>query len=174
MSAERIADPVQMEVFSNRLLAIAEDMGSILIRSSFSSNIKERRDCSTALFDATGRLIAQADHIPIHLGAMIGAVETDPGALPARGMKPGDAFIAQRPLSRRRQPPARHLDHHARSIMTAQVRFFCGNIAHHADVGGTHPGLDLGHLALDLRGGHPHPGHPHRARRARSTRTCSS
>ena len=65
---DRIADPIQMEVFSNRLLAIAEDMGSILIRSSFSSNIKERRDCSTALFDARGRLIAQADHIPIHLG----------------------------------------------------------------------------------------------------------
>lgn len=62
---DRIADVIGMEVFSNRLLAIAEDIGSILIRSSFSSNIKERRDCSTAIFDAKGRLVTQADHIPI-------------------------------------------------------------------------------------------------------------
>ena len=53
---DRLFDAIQMEVFTNRLLAIAEDMGSILIRSSFSTNIKERRDCSTALFDAAGRL----------------------------------------------------------------------------------------------------------------------
>ena len=86
---ERLADAVQMEVFSNRLLAIAEDMGSILIRSSFSSNIKERKDCATALFDATGRLVAQADLIPIHLCAMMGGVHailtvTHPPAIAAR------------------------------------------------------------------------------------------
>src|SRR5216684_1641454 len=97
MSEDHIADPIQMEVFSNRLLAIAEDMGSILIRSSFSSNIKERRDCSTALFDAAGRLIAQADHIPIHLGAMIGAVEAILKRYPLESMVPGDAFIANDP-----------------------------------------------------------------------------
>ena len=97
MSTDRIADPIQMEVFSNRLLAIAEDMGSILIRSSFSSNIKERRDCSTALFDATGRLIAQADHIPIHLGAMIGAVEAILAKVALASVTPGDAFICNDP-----------------------------------------------------------------------------
>src|SRR3954447_24120430 len=89
----RLADPIQMEVFSNRLLAIAEDMGSILIRSSFSTNIKERRGCSTALFDATGRLLAQGDHIPIHLGAMIGAVETVLARYKPQALAPGDAFI---------------------------------------------------------------------------------
>jgi N-methylhydantoinase B len=141
--AERIADPVQMEVFSNRLLAIAEDMGSILIRSSFSSNIKERRDCSTALFDAQGRLIAQADHIPIHLGAMIGALEAILARYRADQIAPGDAFIANDPYL----AGGSHLPDI--SIITpvhhdGVVRFFCGNIAHHADVGGRTPGSTSG------------------------------
>ncbi len=140
---ERIADPIQMEVFSNRLLAIAEDMGSILIRSSFSSNIKERKDASTALFDAKGRLVAQADHIPIHLGAMIGAVETILARYTLEEMAPGDAFICNDPYL----AGGSHLPdisiitpiHHA-----GQVRFFAGNIAHHADVGGRTPGSTSG------------------------------
>ncbi len=141
--SEHIADPIQMEVFSNRLLAIAEDMGSILIRSSFSSNIKERRDCSTALFDAKGRLITQADHIPIHLGAMIGAVEAMLKRYKLEDMAPGDAFIANDPYL----AGGSHLPDI--SIITpvhqdGQVRFFCGNIAHHADVGGKTPGSTSG------------------------------
>ena len=143
MTQDTIADPIQMEVFSNRLLAIAEDMGSILIRSSFSSNIKERRDCSTALFDARGRLIAQADHIPIHLGAMIGAVETILQKVPLHAMAPGDAFICNDPYL----AGGSHLPDI--SIITpvhheGEVRFFCGNIAHHADVGGRTPGSTSG------------------------------
>jgi N-methylhydantoinase B len=140
---DRIADPIQMEVFSNRLLAIAEDMGSILIRSSFSSNIKERKDASTALFDARGRLVAQADHIPIHLGAMIGAVETILAKYPLSAMAPGDAFICNDPYL----AGGSHLPDV--SIITpihheGQVRFFAGNIAHHADVGGRNPGSTSG------------------------------
>ena len=140
---DRIADAIQMEVFSNRLLAIAEDMGSILIRSSFSSNIKERRDCSTAIFDAQGRLITQADHIPIHLGAMIGAVEAMLARYPLSAMKPGDAFIANDPYL----AGGSHLPDI--SIITpvhhdGEVRFFAGNIAHHADVGGKTPGSTSG------------------------------
>lgn len=143
MTTDHIADAIQMEVFSNRLLAIAEDMGSILIRSSFSSNIKERRDCSTALFDAKGRLITQADHIPIHLGAMIGAVEAMLARYPLAAMKPGDAFIANDPYL----AGGSHLPDI--SIITpvhqdGEVRFFCGNIAHHADVGGKTPGSTSG------------------------------
>jgi N-methylhydantoinase B len=143
MTTDRIADPIQMEVFSNRLLAIAEDMGSILIRSSFSSNIKERRDCSTALFDARGRLIAQADHIPIHLGAMIGAVEAILARYRLEDIAPGDAFIANDPYL----AGGSHLPDI--SIITpvhhdGQIRFFCGNIAHHADVGGRTPGSTSG------------------------------
>lgn len=143
MSAERIADPIQMEVFSNRLLAIAEDMGSILIRSSFSSNIKERRDASTAIFDEKGRLITQADHIPIHLGAMIGAVEAMLGRHKLEDMAEGDAFIANDPYL----AGGSHLPDI--SIITpihyeGKVCFFAGNIAHHADVGGKTPGSTSG------------------------------
>ncbi|KKC33510.1 hydantoinase B/oxoprolinase family protein [Devosia psychrophila] len=143
MTTDTIADAIQMEVFSNRLLAIAEDMGSILIRSSFSSNIKERRDCSTALFDANGRLITQADHIPIHLGAMIGAVEAMLKRYPLAAMQSGDAYIANDPYL----AGGSHLPDI--SIITpvhqdGEVRFFCGNIAHHADVGGKTPGSTSG------------------------------
>ncbi len=139
----RIADPIQMEVFSNRLLAIAEDMGSILIRSSFSTNIKERRDCSTAIIDARGRLVAQAEHIPIHLGAMMGAVETIIARYKPEDLAPGDAFICNDPYL----AGGSHLPDI--SIITpihvdGQVRFFCGNIAHHADVGGRNPGSTSG------------------------------
>ena len=143
MSTDRIADPIQMEVFSNRLLAIAEDMGSILIRSSFSSNIKERKDCSTAIFDAEGRLITQADHIPIHLGAMIGAVEAILRRYKLADIKPGDAFIANDPYL----AGGSHLPDI--SIITpvhydGEIKFFAGNIAHHADVGGKTPGSTSG------------------------------
>jgi N-methylhydantoinase B len=141
--SDTIADAIAMEVFSNRLLAIAEDMGSILIRSSFSSNIKERRDCSTAIFDARGRLVTQADHIPIHLGAMIGAVEAMLARYPLTAMRPGDAFIANDPYL----AGGSHLPDI--SIITpvhheGEVRFFAGNIAHHADVGGKTPGSTSG------------------------------
>ena len=141
--SERLADAVQMEVFSNRLLAIAEDMGSILIRSSFSSNIKERKDCATALFDAAGRLVAQADLIPIHLCAMMGGVHAILKRHRLDELAPGDAFVCNDPYL----AGGSHLPdisvitpiHHA-----GAVRFFAGNIAHHADVGGRNPGSTSG------------------------------
>jgi N-methylhydantoinase B len=67
-------DPVTLSVLASALAGIAEEMGAVLIRGSYSSNIKERRDCSTALFDSEGRMVAQAEHIPVHLGAMPEAV----------------------------------------------------------------------------------------------------
>ncbi|HZY46900.1 MAG TPA: hydantoinase B/oxoprolinase family protein, partial [Candidatus Bathyarchaeia archaeon] len=63
-------DPISFEILKNSLISIAEEMGVALRKSSFSPNIKERRDYSCALFDATGQLVAQAEHIPVHLGAM--------------------------------------------------------------------------------------------------------
>ena len=69
-----LADPVGMEVFCNRLLSITEDMNNTLVRASFSTNIKERKDCSVALFDAAGRLVAQGTQIPLHLGSLDGAM----------------------------------------------------------------------------------------------------
>jgi N-methylhydantoinase B len=140
---DRLADAIQMEVFSNRLLAIAEDMGSILIRSSFSTNIKERKDCATAIFDAKGRLVAQADLIPIHLCAMMGGVQAILRRYKPAELAPGDAFICNDPYL----AGGSHLPDI--SIITpihcdGAIRFFAGNIAHHADVGGRNPGSTSG------------------------------
>src|SRR5581483_3054450 len=78
---------VELQVIGSALRAVAEEMGAVLVRSAFSANIKERRDCSTALFDDDGRMIVQAEHIPVHLGAMPDAVAAvrgmEPASLPA-------------------------------------------------------------------------------------------
>jgi len=65
---------IELQIIGSLLHAVAEEMGAVLVRSAFSANIKERRDCSTALFDERGRMVAQAEHIPVHLGAMPDAV----------------------------------------------------------------------------------------------------
>ena len=103
MNSRHLSDPILMEVFSNRLLSITEEMGSNLIRASFSTNIKERRDCSVGLFDAAGRLIAQAAHIPLHLGSLLGAVEAVRHDFPLAEMREATRFCATTPTS----PPAR-------------------------------------------------------------------
>ena len=71
---EAMIDPVELQVVSGALRAICEEMGAVLIRSAHSANIKERRDASTALFDPGGEMVMQAEHIPVHLGAMPAAV----------------------------------------------------------------------------------------------------
>ena len=68
-------DPITVEVIGNAIASIADEMGEILVRASYSTNIKERRDCSTVIFDAAGRTLYQAEHIPIHLGSLMGVVE---------------------------------------------------------------------------------------------------
>src|SRR5205807_980528 len=79
-------DPVELQILAGALRAIAEEMGAVLIRSAHSANIKERRDASTALFDAAGEMVMQAEHIPVHLGAMPAALEAvrDEQHAPAR------------------------------------------------------------------------------------------
>src|SRR3712207_5567418 len=94
MSEMRV-DPVTLSVLASALAGIAEEMGAVLIRGAYSSNIKERRDCSTALFDERGRMVAQAEHIPGHLGAMPEAV----AAVTRRDPEPGDVFAINDPYS---------------------------------------------------------------------------
>jgi N-methylhydantoinase B len=103
-------------------------MGAALIRSAFSSNIKERRDCSTAIFDARGRMIAQAEHIPVHLGAMPEAV----AAVMARDPKPGEVFAVNDPFTGGTHLPDITL------VSRTEVGFAVSR-AHHADVGGMEP-----------------------------------
>ena len=86
---------IELQVLGSSLRSIAEEMGAVLIRSAFSANIKERRDCSTALFDERGRMIAQAEHIPVHLGALPDAV----AAVRAWDLAPDDLFILNDPYA---------------------------------------------------------------------------
>jgi N-methylhydantoinase B len=78
---------LELQVIGAGLRSIADEMGAALVRSAFSANIKERRDCSTALFDAHGRMIAQAEHIPVHLGAMPDAAPASASRSRARTMR---------------------------------------------------------------------------------------
>ena len=140
---EKLSDPIAMEVFSNRLLSITEDMSNTLVRSSFSTNIKERRDCSVALFDGRGRLIAQGTQIPLHLGSLGGGVEAVLRAYPTGKMREGDAFICNDPYLAN----GTHLPDI--TIVTpvfweGQAEFFTANIGHHSDVGGAVPGSIAG------------------------------
>jgi N-methylhydantoinase B len=135
----RLADPIAMEVFSSRLLSITEDMGNTLIRSSFSTNIKERKDCSVGLFDAHGRLIAQASHIPLHLGSLLGSVQAVLARYQIDRMRDGDAFVLNDPYL----AGGTHMPDI--SIVTpvfidGAVRAFAANVGHHSDVGGPVPG----------------------------------
>ena len=99
-------DPVTLQVLAGALRAACEEMGAALIRSAYSANIKERRDCSTALFDAGGELVMQAEHIPVHLGSMPDAV----AAVLGEEQRPGGRLDPQRPLPRRHPPPRHHPD----------------------------------------------------------------
>src|SRR2546430_14143605 len=117
-------------------------MGAVLVRSAFSANIKERRDCSTALFDPAGRMVAQAEHIPVHLGAMPDAVaaviEREPG--------PEDVFILNDPYT-----GGTHLPDI--TLVSRTALGFAATRAHHADVGGSEPGsLPAGSRRLEEEG----------------------
>ena len=120
--------PIQLQVIGAALRSIAEEMGAVLIRSSFSANIKERRDCSTALFDERGRMIAQAEHIPVHLGAMPDAV----AAVMRLGLEPGQVAILNDPYT-----GGTHLPDV--TLVSRTVLGFAVSRAHHADVGGIEP-----------------------------------
>ena len=86
-------DPITVEVIGSALSSIVEEMGEALVRASFSTNIKERRDCSTALFDRHGATLCQAEHIPMHLGSFIGIIPEILKRHPVETMRPADVFI---------------------------------------------------------------------------------
>jgi N-methylhydantoinase B len=162
-------DPTTLEIYRALYTSVAEEMGVALRRTSFSPNIKERRDYSCAVFDATGRVIAQGDHMPVHLGSMPMAVAA---ALREVEIGPGDVVALNDPFAggthlpdvtlvmgifgqtadsrqqtagkKRRASPA------ARVLPPADCLFYVANRAHHADIGGATPG-SMG-LATDVYG----------------------
>jgi N-methylhydantoinase B len=120
---------IELQVIGAALRSIADEMGAVLVRSAFSANIKERRDCSTALFDVRGRMIAQAEHIPVHLGAMPDAV----AAVRAHDPGPDDVWILNDPFA-----GGTHLPDI--TLVTRTRVGFAVTRAHHADVGASEPG----------------------------------
>ncbi|MFO8035303.1 MAG: hydantoinase B/oxoprolinase family protein [Anaerolineales bacterium] len=129
-------DAISLGVFRNLFASVAEEMGVTLQRSSFSPNIKERQDYSCALFDARGRMVAQAAHIPVHLGSMPASVKSAIESTP--NIRPGDMIILNDPY---------HGGTHLPDITMVspvyaeqELLFFVASRAHHADVGGMAPG----------------------------------
>ncbi|TMI05095.1 MAG: 5-oxoprolinase, partial [Betaproteobacteria bacterium] len=140
------ADPVLLEVFNNLFMAIAEQMGVTLSNTAYSVNIKERLDFSCALFDAEGQLIANAPHMPVHLGSMGESVQTIIAR--RRGtMQPGDVFVLNAPYNGGTHLPdvtviAPVFLHSASTAEPDLVRpeFYVASRGHHADIGGITPG----------------------------------
>ncbi|QUL80670.1 hydantoinase B/oxoprolinase family protein [Brevibacterium sp. SMBL_HHYL_HB1] len=90
-------DPIKVEVIGSALASVCEEMGEALVKASYSPNIKERRDCTTCLFDAQGRALAQAEHIPIHLGSLMGIVSAVLDRYPVEDIRDGDGFLGNDP-----------------------------------------------------------------------------
>ena len=143
--AKHTFDPTTLEIYRALFTSVAEEMGVALRRTAFSPNIKERRDYSCAVFDANGRVIAQGDHMPVHLGSMPMAVAA---ALDEIDLAPGDVVALNDPFAGGTHLPDVTL------VMPVTVKqrtlFYVANRAHHADIGGATPG-SMG-LATDIYG----------------------
>ena len=138
-------DPITVEVIGSALNSIVEEMGEALVRASHSTNIKERRDCSTALFDHRGNTLCQAEHIPMHLGSFIGIIPHIMARFPPETIRPGDVFIGNDAY----EGGATHLP----DIVLAEPVFVDGrmvawavNTAHHSDF------ADRGHAHIYQEG----------------------
>jgi N-methylhydantoinase B len=127
-------DPVTLQVMLGALRSACEEMGAVLVRAAHSANIKERRDSSTGLFDPAGAMVMQAEHIPVHLGAMPSAV----AAVLDEEHRPGDAWILNDPYRGGTHLPDITLV--SPVFAGAELAGFAANRAHHADVGGRTPG----------------------------------
>jgi N-methylhydantoinase B len=142
-------DPVTLEVVRNACAAVAEEMNANLVRTAYSPNIKERRDCSTALFDADGEMIAQAETMPVHLGAMPFSVRAAVERYPPEELEPGDSILLNDPFRGGAHLPDLTLvspifregggDADA-DDGGPEVVAYAANRAHHADVGGARAG----------------------------------
>ena len=137
--AAAVPDPVLLELFNNLFTNVAEQTGVVLANTSLSVNIKERWDFSCAIFDAQGRLVANAPHVPVHLGAMGESVRT---VLRNRGptLRPGDVVALNNPYNGGTHLPDITVITPVFDTAGDTIRFFVGSRGHHADIGGITPG----------------------------------
>ena len=127
-------DPISLQVMVGALRAACEEMGVVLVRSAHSANVKERRDASTGLFDADGQMVMQAEHIPVHLGAMPAAVE----AVLGEEHEPGAAWVLNDPYRGGTHLP--DITVVSPVFASGELAGFAASRAHHADVGAAEPG----------------------------------
>ncbi|MDB5920372.1 MAG: 5-oxoprolinase, partial [Massilia sp.] len=138
------ADPVMLEIFNNLFMSIAEQMGLRLQNTAHSVNIKERLDFSCAIFDASGNLVANAPHMPVHLGSMGESIKTvmrrnlDP--MRAGSMRAGDVYVLNDPYNGGTHLPDVTVISPVFDAAGAEILFYVGSRGHHADIGGTTPG----------------------------------
>ncbi|MDX2275786.1 MAG: hydantoinase B/oxoprolinase family protein [Hyphomonadaceae bacterium] len=152
--ARTALDPVRLEIFNNLFMAIAEQMGQALQNTALSVNIKERLDFSCALFDGGGALVANAPHMPVHLGSMGDSVRAvrDAAEASGRGLKPGDAYVVNNPYNGGTHLPDLTV------VMpvfddAGACSFFVAARGHHADIGGRTPGsMPPDSVSLDEEG----------------------
>ncbi len=128
-------DAITLEIFKSLYTSVAEEMGASLRRTAFSPNIKERRDYSCAVFDRRGQIIAQGDHMPVHLGSMPMSVRV---AIEQCELNPGDVIMLNDPYAGGTHLPDVTLV--APVYEKSQLMFYVANRAHHADIGGSTPG----------------------------------
>jgi len=132
-------DPVMLEIFSNLFMSVAEQMGLRLQNTAYSVNIKERLDFSCALFDAEGNLIANAPHMPVHLGSMGESIKTVM-RLNAGTMKPGNVYVLNAPYNGGTHLPDVTVITPVFDELNENILFYVGSRGHHADIGGITPG----------------------------------
>lgn len=141
------ADPVMLEIFNNLFMSIAEQMGVTLQNTAYSVNIKERLDFSCAVFDATGNLVANAPHMPVHLGSMDASVATAIRENPV--IKPGDVFLINAPYNGGTHLPDLTVCTPVFDDEQTEIRFWVASRGHHADIGGIAPG-SMSPLAVNI------------------------
>ncbi len=141
------ADPVMLEIFNNLFMSIAEQMGVTLQNTAYSVNIKERLDFSCAVFDAAGNLVANAPHMPVHLGSMDASVATAIRENPV--IKPGDVFLINAPYNGGTHLPDLTVCTPVFDDEQTEIRFWVASRGHHADIGGIAPG-SMSPLAVNI------------------------
>ncbi|KAI0156841.1 hydantoinase B/oxoprolinase [Xylariaceae sp. FL1272] len=134
-TGEREVDPIMLSIFGHRFMAIAEQMGRALQKTSVSTNVKERLDFSCAIFDATGGLVANAPHLPVHLGSMSTCVRTQAKIWEGK-LKKGDVIISNHPSYGGTHLPDITLLMPAFDAKGEKILFYAASRAHHADIGG--------------------------------------
>src|SRR5690606_25378239 len=134
------ADPIMLEIFNNLFMSVAEQMGYRLQNTAHSVNIKERLDFSCAVFDVGGALVANAPHMPVHLGSMGASVRAVIAANPADSIRPGDVFVLNDPYAGGTHLPDVTVISPVFDAPGREILFWVGSRGHHAEVGGLTPG----------------------------------